>query len=127
MSYVGIVLISHSAKIAEGTKELIRQVMKDIPLETAGGTDENEIGTSIEKISAAIDQANQGKGVLLFYDLGSAKMNAEMAIEMTERDDVKLVEAPIVEGSYVAAVESGMGKQLADVYNAVIRSFPEKK
>ncbi|MFU0789899.1 dihydroxyacetone kinase phosphoryl donor subunit DhaM [Virgibacillus proomii] len=127
MSYVGIVLISHSAKIAEGTKELIRQVMKDIPLETAGGTDENEIGTSIEKISAAIDQANQGMGVLLFYDLGSAKMNAEMAIELAERDDVKLVEAPIVEGSYVAAVESGMGKQLADVYDAVIRSFPEKK
>jgi phosphoenolpyruvate---glycerone phosphotransferase subunit DhaM len=127
VSYVGIVLISHSAKIAEGTKELIRQVMKDIPLETAGGTDENEIGTSIEKISAAIDQANQGMGVLLFYDLGSAKMNAEMAIELAERDDVKLVEAPIVEGSYVAAVESGMGKQLADVYDAVIRSFPEKK
>lgn len=127
MSYVGIVLISHSAKIAEGTKELIRQVMKDIPLETAGGTDENEIGTSIEKISAAIDQANQGMGVLLFYDLGSAKMNAEMAIELAERDDVKLVEAPIVEGSYVAAVESGMGKQLTDVYDAVIRSFPEKK
>ncbi|MGX4668669.1 dihydroxyacetone kinase phosphoryl donor subunit DhaM [Cerasibacillus sp. JNUCC 74] len=127
MSYVGIVLISHSAKIAEGTKELIRQVMKDIPIETAGGTDENEIGTSIEKISAAIDQANQGMGVLLFYDLGSAKMNAEMAIELAERDDVKLVEAPIVEGSYVAAVESGMGKQLTDVYDAVIRSFPEKK
>ncbi|MBU5267042.1 dihydroxyacetone kinase phosphoryl donor subunit DhaM [Virgibacillus proomii] len=127
MSYVGIVLISHSAKIAEGTKELILQVMKDIPIETAGGTDENEIGTSIEKISAAIDQANQGMGVLLFYDLGSAKMNAEMAIELAERDDVKLVEAPIVEGSYVAAVESGMGKQLADVYDAVIRSFPEKK
>lgn len=127
MSYVGIVLISHSAKIAEGIKELIRQVMKDIPIETAGGTDENEIGTSIEKISAAIDQANQGMGVLLFYDLGSAKMNAEMAIELAERDDVKLVEAPIVEGSYVAAVESGMEKQLADVYDAVIRSFPEKK
>ncbi|WP_077301781.1 dihydroxyacetone kinase phosphoryl donor subunit DhaM [Virgibacillus pantothenticus] len=126
MSYVGIALISHSHKIAEGTKELIQQVMKNVPIVAAGGTDENEIGTSIEKINAALEQANKGKGVLLFYDLGSAKMNAEMAIEMADREDVKLVEAPIVEGSYVAAVESGMGKNINDVYEAVRSSFPEK-
>ncbi|API93347.1 PTS-dependent dihydroxyacetone kinase phosphotransferase subunit DhaM [Virgibacillus pantothenticus] len=126
MSYVGIVLISHSHKIAEGTKELIQQVMKNVPIVAAGGTDENEIGTSIEKINAALEQANKGKGVLLFYDLGSAKMNAEMAIEMADREDVKLVEVPIVEGSYVAAVESGMGKSINDVYEAVRSSFPEK-
>ncbi|NBJ70997.1 MULTISPECIES: dihydroxyacetone kinase phosphoryl donor subunit DhaM [Clostridia] len=126
MSYVGIVLISHSHKIAEGTKELIQQVMKNVPIVAAGGTEENEIGTSIEKINAALEQANKGKGVLLFYDLGSAKMNAEMAIEMADREDAKLVEAPIVEGSYVAAVESGMGKNINDVYEAVRSSFPEK-
>ncbi|MBR7796870.1 PTS-dependent dihydroxyacetone kinase phosphotransferase subunit DhaM [Agaribacter marinus] len=126
MAYVGIVLISHSSKIAEGAKELIRQVIKDVPIETAGGTEDLEIGTSIEKINAAIEQANQGNGVLLFYDLGSAKMNAEMAIEMTDLKAIKLVEAPIVEGAYVAAVEAGMGKNLEDIYDSVIQAFEHK-
>ncbi|KRG15372.1 dihydroxyacetone kinase phosphoryl donor subunit DhaM [Lederbergia galactosidilytica] len=123
MTYVGVVLISHSSKIAEGVKELIRQVVKDVPLEIAGGTEENEIGTSINKIQAAINKADQGKGVLLFYDLGSAKMNAEMAIEMSGLEHIKLIEAPIVEGAYVAAVEAGMGKDLDDVAKRVKESF----
>ncbi|MBP1915805.1 dihydroxyacetone kinase phosphotransfer subunit [Lederbergia galactosidilyticus] len=123
MTYVGVVLISHSSKIAEGVKELIRQVVKDVPLEIAGGTEENEIGTSINKIQAAINKADQGKGVLLFYDLGSAKMNAEMAIEMSGLENVRLIEAPIVEGAYVAAVEAGMGKDLDDVAKRVKESF----
>ena len=72
MSYVGIVLISHSPKVVEGIHDIVRQVIKDVPVELAGGTDENEIGTSIEKIQKAIHRANKGKGVLMFYDIGSA-------------------------------------------------------
>lgn len=123
MTYVGIVLISHSSKIAEGVKELIRQVVKDVPIETAGGTEENEIGTSIDKIQAAISEVDQGKGVLLFYDLGSAKMNAEMAIEMSGLEKVRLIEAPIVEGAYVAAVEASMGKELNAIAQRLKESF----
>jgi len=48
--------------------------------------------------------------VVLLYDLGSAKMKAEIAIELAESIEVKLVEAPLVEGSYVAVVEASMGK-----------------
>ncbi|GAQ19091.1 PTS-dependent dihydroxyacetone kinase, phosphotransferase subunit DhaM [Oceanobacillus picturae] len=122
-SYVGIVLISHSPKIAEGLKDLIRQVMTDVPIETAGGTDDGEIGTSIEKITEAIAEADKGEGVLLFYDIGSAKMNAEMAIEMNETEQALLIEGPLVEGAYVAAVESGMGKSLQEVHDAVKKAF----
>ena len=122
MTYVGIVLISHSPKIVEGVKELIRQIIHDVPIELAGGTEENEIGTSMAKIADAIKAADKGKGVILFYDIGSAKMNAEMAIEITEMKAV-LIEAPLVEGSYVAAVESGMGKSLEEVINAVEKAF----
>lgn len=123
MSYAGIVLISHSPKVAEGIKDMIRQVIKDVPIETAGGTDENDIGTSIEKIQQAIDRANDGNGVLIFYDIGSAKMNAEMAVEMTEAKDVTVMEAPLVEGSYVAAVESGMDKDTESIAAAVTKAF----
>lgn len=123
MDYVGIVLISHSPKIVDGLKEMIRQVITEVPIELAGGTEENEIGTNIDKILAAMEQADNGEGVLLFYDIGSAKMNAEMAIEMAEKVDSKLIEAPLVEGSYVAAVEAGMNKNLQEVYDAVNKSF----
>jgi len=115
MDYVGIVLISHSEKVAEGIKEIIRQVIHDVPVETAGGTDDGEIGTSIEKISEAIERAFTEKGILLFYDLGSAKMNAELAIDLSTKEHIKLVEAPLLEGSYVAAVESSMGKNMEDI------------
>lgn len=123
MNYVGIVLISHSPKIVEGLKEIIRQVIMDVPIEIAGGTDENEIGTSVEKIITAIISADTGKGVLVFYDLGSARMNAEVALEMLESTSSKIVNAPLIEGAYVAAVESNMGKDLEDVYEAVLKEL----
>lgn len=123
MSYVGIVLISHSNKVAEGIKDIIRQVIKEVPIEVAGGTEENEIGTSVDKIQVAIEHANDGNGVLLFYDIGSAKMNAEVALEITGADNIKIIEAPLLEGAYVAAVESGMGKDLENVYSAVMKGF----
>ena len=110
---VGIVIISHSPKIGEGVKELAEQVIQDVTIEVAAGTMENEIGTSMEKIQTAMELANKGKGVLLFYDLGSAKMNAEMAIEFSSRTDVKIADGvPLVEGAYIAAVESNMSHSL---------------
>lgn len=113
---VGIVIISHSSKIGEGVKELAKQVIEHVPIEVAAGTIENEIGTSIEKIQAAIELADKGRGVLLLYDLGSAKMNAEMAIEFSARTDVKLANGvPLVEGAYIAAVESNMGYSLEQI------------
>lgn len=123
MEYVGIVLISHSKKVAEGVKEIIQQVIRDVPVETAGGTDDSEIGTSIEKINRAIDRAYSSKGVLLFYDLGSAKMNAELAIELAKKEKIELVEAPLVEGSYVAAVESSIGKDLETIIETINKEF----
>lgn len=123
MSTVGLVLISHSPKIVEGVKDIISQVVKNVSIELAGGTDDGEIGTSIEKIQAAIERANGEKGVLLIYDIGSAKMNAELAIEMSAAESIKIAEVPIVEGAYVAAVESGMNKSLDEVKAAVEKGF----
>src|SRR5699024_7739735 len=122
MANVGIVLISHSAKVVEGIKDVINQV-NDTAIALAGGTDDGEIGTSIEKVQTAIDSVSHDKGVLLVYDLGSAKMNAELAIEMGALEKVKILEAPILEGAYVAAVEAGMGQDLDEVVKAVEKNF----
>ncbi|WP_026695512.1 dihydroxyacetone kinase phosphoryl donor subunit DhaM [Peribacillus kribbensis] len=119
MSRVGIVFISHSEKIAMGLKELVTQVIKDVPIEAAGGTEDGGIGTSLEKIQQAIEKVYSDKGVIVLYDLGSSVMNAELAIEVTGLEHVKIADAPLVEGGYVAAVESGMGKPLDEVLLAV--------
>lgn len=124
MTYVGIVLISHSEKVTIGLKEIIRQVIHEVPVEAAGGTDDGEIGTSIDKIKTAIQRADQDRGVLLFYDLGSAKMNAELAIELADLRRIQLVEAPLIEGAYVGAVEASIGKNIDEIIESIEQSFP---
>lgn len=124
MTYVGIVLISHSEKVTVGLKEIIREVIEDVPVESAGGMDNGHIGTSVDKITNAIVNANQGRGVLLFYDLGSAKMNAELAIELADLQEVELVEAPLIEGAYVAAVEASIGRNKSEILKSITQSFP---
>jgi|SRR5690625_1622660 len=127
MSHVGIVLVSHSEQVTIGLKEIIREVIEEVPIEPAGGTDDGQIGTSIEKIKEAILRADQGRGVLLFYDLGSAKMNAELAIELADIRPIKLVEAPFIEGAYVGAVEASIGRSMTEILDSVDESFPELK
>ncbi|MFG6147874.1 dihydroxyacetone kinase phosphoryl donor subunit DhaM [Halobacillus sp. B23F22_1] len=123
MKSVGIVLISHSSKVVEGIKDILNQVANDVPVELAGGTDQGDIGTSIDKIQTAIDRAYTDSGVLIIYDLGSAMMNAEVAVEMSEFDDIEIANAPLLEGAYVAAVESSMGKSLSEVKQAAERAL----
>lgn len=124
MDYVGIVLVSHSEKVVTGIKEIIRQVIQDVPVVTAGGTDNNEIGTSVTKITTALEKAHTRKGILIFYDLGSAKMNAELAIELSGQNDIKIAEAPLLEGAYVASVEANMGRTLDEIVESLRKSFP---
>lgn len=126
MAYTGLVLISHSPKVVEGVKDIIRQVNQDVAIALAGGTEDQEIGTSIDMILQAIEQADTGNGVVLLYDIGSAKMNAEMAMEMTEQEDVKLAEASLLEGAYVAAVEASIGKSADAMIEKLAQEFPVK-
>ena len=72
---VGIVIVSHSHRIAEGIAELAREMGgPDVRLETAGGLDmpDHPIGTDAVLVMAAIDRAWSGDGVLVLMDLGSA-------------------------------------------------------
>lgn len=97
----GIVLVSHVKEVAEGLEKLIREVAKDVPITTAGGTEDGDIGTSFDKISTAFED-NTADELFAFYDLGSAKMNLEMAMEMTEKK-ILLQDVAFIEGAYTAA------------------------
>lgn len=97
---LGIVVVSHVPQIAAGVGQLLAQIKKDVPVTTAGGTDDNQVGTSMEKIQAAF-AANPATELLAFYDLGSAKMNLEMAMEFSDKP-VHLYDVALVEGAYTA-------------------------
>jgi PTS hybrid protein len=116
---VRIVVVSHSDKIADGAVELAAQVAPDVMMVPAGGTSDGRIGTSLEKVMAALEQTTGGDGVLVLTDLGSAVMTAESALEFAgEPADVLLADAPIVEGLVAAAVAAQGGANLHAVRRA---------
>lgn len=113
MSNYGIVIVSHSANIAQGIYDLIQEVAKDVSITYVGGTEEGGIGTSFETASQAME-SNSAESLLAFYDLGSAKMNLEMAIEFTTKE-VEVFDVPVVEGTYTAAALLQAGVDLDTV------------
>ena len=119
---VGIVIVSHSDKIAQGTVEMIRQMVgDDVPIGWSGGDKDGGLGSNAEGIARAIEEAWSPCGVLVLYDIGGAETNAEMAIEMLDadrRDKVVLCDAPLVEGAFMAAVESSGGALVKEVMEA---------
>jgi PTS hybrid protein len=122
---VGLVIVSHSAKIAEGVVELAAQMAPDVVLVAAGGADDGggpvRIGTSFDRVQAGIEQASGGDGVVVLTDLGSAVMTAEMVLEFLEpsaRDRVRLAQAALVEGAVAAAVQAQGGSSLDEVVRA---------
>ena len=104
-----IVVVSHSKKLAEGVVEVAKMMARD------GGTEEDGLGTSYEKIASAIDKAYTDDGVALFMDMGSAVMTAEMVLESMADRRLKLIDAPLVEGVVLAAVEAVSGTALEDL------------
>ena len=95
---VGLVVVSHSAKVAEGVVELASQMAGDVRIQAAGGTDDGGIGTDATLIAEAIGAADEGDGVLVLVDLGSAVLSAQLAIdELVDeaiRGRVRIAEAP---------------------------------
>jgi phosphoenolpyruvate---glycerone phosphotransferase subunit DhaM len=119
MSNVGIVIVSHSPKVAEGAADMVRQMVgASVPLAFTGGNPDGGLGTDAGKILEAIRRAWSDAGVAILVDLGGAETNSEMAIEMldeAQRSKVVICEAPVVEGAVMAATESSGGSSLEAV------------
>jgi dihydroxyacetone kinase phosphotransfer subunit len=112
---VGIVIVSHSEKIAQGVVELCKQMAPEVAMAAAGGLPGGEIGTDFQRIYEAVESVMSDDGVAVLFDLGSALMTAEMVMEQFEEGKVMLADAPIVEGAVVAAVSASMGLSLSQV------------
>ncbi len=119
---VGLVIVSHSARLAAGVAELAGQMSRGkTPIAAAGGTVDDVLGTSVDKILAAIQSVDRTEGVLVLLDLGSALLATEMALEMLsdeQRKRIRLSYAPLVEGAFSAAFEASLGHPLAQVQQA---------
>ncbi|MGE5632935.1 MAG: dihydroxyacetone kinase phosphoryl donor subunit DhaM [Caulobacteraceae bacterium] len=117
---VGIVIVSHSKKAAEGIRELAVQMSGEgQQIIAAGGVEDGSIGTDAVKIRDAIKEADTGEGVLVMVDLGSAVLSTNMAIELlTESGSkaiVKIADAPVLEGAISAAVQASIGDSIEGV------------
>jgi phosphoenolpyruvate---glycerone phosphotransferase subunit DhaM len=124
---VGLVIVSHSARLAEGVAELAGQMAQDkVAIAVAGGTSDGTLGTSVEKILGALQEVDGPDGILVLLDLGSAVMATEMAVESFAPDSrhrVIISPAPLVEGAVVAAVESSIGNSLQEVAEAAASAY----
>ena len=113
---VGIVIVSHSPLVAEGTADMVRQMVgSEVRVAFCGGNPDGGLGTNVPLIIEAINDAWSPKGVAILVDLGGAETNSEMAIEMlpeARRSRVVVCNAPVVEGAVMAATEAASGASL---------------
>ena len=126
---VGLVLVSHSPQIAEGTAELVRQMAGEVEITAVGGDSDGGFGTDPEGIRAAIENLDADE-VLIFMDLGSAVLSAETVLEMLspeDRERVRLVDAPFVEGAFAAGVVASAGSDAGECVEAAMEARTESK
>ena len=115
---VALVLVSHSRLLAQGAVELAAQMAPGVLLLPAGGTDDDGLGTSYDRVSGAIEEALAATGgVVVLADLGSAVMTVESVLDLEDGFDGRaaLADAPFVEGAVAAAVTAHGGGDIAEV------------
>ena len=132
---VGIVVVSHSAALAEATAELVRQ-LANVPADgpsivPAGGIAGGELGTDATRIADAVAAADRGAGVVVIADLGSAVLSAQTAIEELLAPEhaarTRISGGPFVEGAFVAAVQAAAGDGLHGVLVAAEEASTMRK
>ncbi|EZH65151.1 hypothetical protein DH09_16010 [Bacillaceae bacterium JMAK1] len=127
MSAVSIFLISHVRELAIGAKRLLQQGNDQVKIVATGGLEDGEIGTSIDQMQLALDELPKDDEVLILYDIGSAKMNAEMLMEMNPDRTISITDAPLIEGGYVAVMMAGLGDDLDTVQQKAESSYHKSR
>jgi phosphoenolpyruvate---glycerone phosphotransferase subunit DhaM len=116
---VGIVLVSHSASMAQGLKALLAEIgSSTVPVAVAAGTPEGGMGTSAELVRAALGTADHGDGIVVIPDLGSAVLTVKTVLADGDGRGALLIDAPFVEGAVAAAVTAASGGTVSEVADA---------
>jgi dihydroxyacetone kinase phosphotransfer subunit len=124
---VGIVVVSHNAKLAEGIKEMAEMMAHGVQIAVAGGLEGGIMGTSYEKISEAVEFVCGRDGAVVIMDMGSAIMTTELVLENLKDDAVRMADCPLLEGTMRAAVAAANGGSLEEVVEAAESTCGQKK
>lgn len=122
MNKKSIFLISHSIEVTDGIKHMIEQmqISKDVTIYSLGGTSDGELGSDATKIIDAAVAAKNDDAILVFADVGSAVLNAELAKDMLSEELQKkyyLVNSSLVEGAFAAAITAGITDDIDEIIN----------
>ena len=120
---VALLIVSHSEELAKGIKELAQEMSGDVVIEAVGGTSEGRLGNDYNKIYEALDKIYTSDGVLVLFDLGSSYLTAEMvkeAFEIEGRENIKIVDAAMVEGAVISSIEMSLGRSLDEVCDKLL-------
>ncbi|RMI13603.1 dihydroxyacetone kinase phosphoryl donor subunit DhaM [Cellulomonas triticagri] len=121
---VALVLVSHSARLAEGARELAAQMAPDVLILAAGGDGGGGLGTSFDLVESALVEATaEGRSAVVLTDLGSAVLTTESVVEMLDEDvaaRVHLADAPFVEAAVAAGVTAAGGAPVGEVLGAAV-------
>lgn len=119
---VSLLIVSHSEKIAQGVKEVALEMSPNICIQGVGGTFEGTLGSDYNKIYDAMLRLYTSDGVLVLFDLGSSYMNAELAkeaLKLEGKENIHIVDAALVEGSIVAAVQISLNCSIEAVIESI--------
>lgn len=116
---VGVVIVSHSERLAESIVDYTKMMADGASVVAAGGLEDGTFGTSFERIYNAIESVYSEEGVVILMDMGSAVMTTEMVLEAYGADNVEMVDCPIVEGAIVATLNAQMGMSLEEIVEAL--------
>ena len=116
---VGIVIVSHSEKLAESIVDLTKMMADGASIAAAGGLEDGTFGTSYDRIKTAIDSVYSEDGVIILMDMGSAVMTTEMVLEEYDSEKVRMVDAPIVESAVAASVSEMCGSDHATILEEI--------
>jgi PTS hybrid protein len=126
---VGLVIASHSPKIAEGTAELVRHMAGEVEIVAVGDDSDGGLGTDPKRLQAAIEGIRADE-ILIFMDVGSSILSAETVLEMLSpevREKVRLVDTPLVEGAFSAGVMASTGANADECVEAAMEARTEPK
>ncbi|MDO5728707.1 MAG: dihydroxyacetone kinase phosphoryl donor subunit DhaM [Actinomycetaceae bacterium] len=116
---VHLLIVSHSAQLANGVVEVAGQMAPDVTIRAAGGTADGGIGTSYDLVDDTVAELVETGEVVILTDLGSATLTVESVLEFRDDEPVYFADGPLVEGAVAAAVAAQQGKTAAEVVAAV--------
>ena len=125
--FVGLVIVSHSAPLAQGLADLVGQVSgPDVQIEAIGGGVGETLGTDGGRVLEAMRRGARGPGSVVLMDLGSSVLAVKAALGELgddERGRLRVADAPLVEGAVAAGVTASTG----DDADGVLRAAEEAR